>query len=722
MPFPRGTFAATIHPRSILAALLFAAAAAATPASALDLPAVERYLVRGRIDTAAARARGLIAGASAGGWTTIRISPGRADALRSLPGVTAIARAPSCRLLLDAVAADTRLALVRSVGPNGVNGPSGTGVLIGVIDTGIDLGHADFRRADGGTRVLALWDQTTASGSPPPGYAYGSEWTASQIDAGMALSTDEEGHGTHVAGIAAGNGRGGAAGLDAGRYVGIAPEAALCIVKADFTGPGGASAADILDAVDYIFAKAASLSMPAVVNLSFGSHEGPHDGTLPFDEMLEAMAGPGRILVGAAGNEGADRVHGRVDPPAGGTSELTFRIPMYAPKPGAANDVVRLSAWYDRGDSMAVTLVTPGGTTLGPFGPGSASGVLHATSEGRISVCLGDCTASGLAPAEISVTIDDGAESEPPGSGLWKFRLTRGAAGGSGRVDAYVADQYLGASAPSVVWILGAVSYGTVRSPASSDSVIAVGAHVAKPCWTSIDGETNCAGSPSSTGQLAFFSSRGPRRDGARKPEICAPGLVVASSRSAAATFDAWETVPGGAHAILLGTSMSAPSVTGAVALLLARAGWAAAGPTAVRAQLTANARTDGFTGATPNDSWGYGKLDILSLLSMSPTAVETADDVPRARFALSNAAPNPFNPSTSTTLDLPSEGRVSVRVHDVSGRRVRGLAEGSRPAGRHRVTWDGRDDRGLSVASGVYYLVVSVDGLAVTRKVTLLK
>ncbi len=147
--------------------------------------------------------------------------------------------------------------------------------------------------------------------------------------------------------------------------MGIAPEASLCVVKVDYSGPAGASAADVIDGVAYIFAKAAALGMPAVVILSLGTHEGPHDGTLPLDEMLEAMTGPGWIIVAAAGNEGADRIHGRADVPTGGTSELTFRVPGYTPNAGAGNDLVRLSVWHDRaaplGDVEGAMLARRGG-------------------------------------------------------------------------------------------------------------------------------------------------------------------------------------------------------------------------------------------------------------------------------------------------------------------------------------------------------------------------
>jgi subtilisin family serine protease len=250
-----------------------------------------------------------------------------------------------------------------------------------------------------------------------------------------------------------------------------------------------------------------------------------------------------------------------------------------------------------------------------------------------------------------------------------------------------------------------------------------VGAHVTKPCWTDFNGGTTCVGSPSSNGQLAFFSSRGPRRDGIPKLDLTAPGQVIASSRSAAALFDAYLVVPGGAHVVMQGTSMSAPMVTGGVALLLGRPGWSGAGPTRLRDQLRTTARADGFTGTVPSNNWGFGKLDLLSAMSMTPTAVEAPAPPARgAPFELSRATPNPFNPNTEARLELTRAARVWLRVHGPNGALVRTLARGVLPAGTHLLAWDGRDDRGAGVASGIYYLVATVDGETATRKMTLLK
>jgi len=325
---------------------------------------------------------------------------------------------------------------------------------------------------------------------------------------------------------------------------------------------------------------------------------------------------------------------------------------------------------------------------------------------------------------EISLYIHDANAVAPPAPGIWKFRVTRRVAGNAGRLDGYVADQILGSWAPWVSWQAGAVADGTLRSPATADSVIAVGAHITKPCWTDVGGSTQCAASASSTGQLAVFSSRGPRRDGVLKPDLTAPGVMIASTRSAAAFFESSEIVPGGAHVVMQGTSMATPMVTGAAALLLARPGWGASGPTRLRDQLRAAARADGFTGSVPNNNWGYGKLDLLAAMSMTPTAVEgpATSVAPGARFTLSNAAPNPFNPNTAATLDLARPSRVLVRIHGPAGALVRTLVRATLPAGRNRLSWDGRDERGVAVASGIYYVTATVEGEAVTKKVTLLK
>jgi subtilisin family serine protease len=205
---------------------------------------------------------------------------------------------------------------------------TGKGVIIGIIDSGIDWRHEDFRRPDGKSRILAIWDlmddsyQTTNGGvgSKPPVYLerdkkwLGTVYTNEQIDKaingnGTLNSLDKFGHGTAVAGTAASNGRATANGIPAGTYAGVAPDAELIIVKAmdcNYFFPGAELTAE------WIFDYARGLNKPVVVNMSFGSQFGPHDGTVESEQFIDSIVGPakaGKIITVSAGNDGRYNVH-----------------------------------------------------------------------------------------------------------------------------------------------------------------------------------------------------------------------------------------------------------------------------------------------------------------------------------------------------------------------------------------------------------------------------
>ena len=173
---------------------------------------------------------------------------------------------------------------------------SGRGVLVGIVDSGIDYANPDFRNEDGTTRIAYLWDQSV-SGNAPAGYAAGREFTREEINAALSenisgsplngapgrdaegtadriLSRDTSGHGTAVAGIAAGNGRG----SEGRRYRGVAPEAELIAVKMGVPREGGfPRTTELMQGVDYIVRKALALGKPAAVNISFGNTYGSHE-------------------------------------------------------------------------------------------------------------------------------------------------------------------------------------------------------------------------------------------------------------------------------------------------------------------------------------------------------------------------------------------------------------------------------------------------------------
>src|SRR5262249_39737888 len=144
---------------------------------------------------------------------------------------------------------------------------------------------------------------------PPAGYSYGSEYSQASINAGQFGGGDTNGHGTHMAGVAAGNGRGTGNGKPAYTYVGAAPEADLVVVSLPSASAGSITDDKVLDGVRYVFQKAAALGEPAVVLLSLAKCTGPHDGQDPLDLGIAALTGPGKLVCAAAGNYGGKSQH-----------------------------------------------------------------------------------------------------------------------------------------------------------------------------------------------------------------------------------------------------------------------------------------------------------------------------------------------------------------------------------------------------------------------------
>lgn len=160
----------------------------------------------------------------------------------------------------------------------------GKGVIVAVIDSGIEYANEDFRKEDGTTRILSLWDQSV-EGTAPEGYFIGTEFTEAQINEALKKETREEqmqivpsidssGHGTAVAGIAAGNGRN----SEGMQLAGVAPESSLVIVKLGNPRKDGfPRTTELMQGIDYVIRKAQQLGMPVAINLSFGNTYGSHE-------------------------------------------------------------------------------------------------------------------------------------------------------------------------------------------------------------------------------------------------------------------------------------------------------------------------------------------------------------------------------------------------------------------------------------------------------------
>ena len=519
------------------------------------------------------------------------------DGLAAMPGLVRARTSRRMRIHLDeSVPTITGLNLPRTPVDEGGHatyppsnwGPdTGAGVIVGIVDSGVDYDYPDFEDDGDVSRVRAIWDQNT-----------GLTWDAAEIQAGVCTEMDENGHGSHVAGIAAGTGKHTENDLPAYRYVGVAPEADIVAVATDFYDD------TILAGVAWVFEKADEWEQPAVVNLSLGGHSGPHDGTDPFDVALDAMVGPGRIVVASAGNEGNDFIHAGAD-----WAGDDVVVNMHSTG-GHSLGWIDITLWHDGGDSYQLQLTSPkGGPTS--WDPGE-SGEKEVGRNVDVTVSNpGYDETSYNGDKEIAISVFCRVPE-----GTWEIRLVADtmSAEDPDRVDAWIwYDSY------STEFTSGD-AFSSVGTPGTARSVITVGAYTTKNAWTDVDG--NPQDTPYVIDDITPFSSAGPTRDGRLKPDICAPGSMICSAGSYDATYYTSEILEDGVHVAMQGTSMSAPHITGLVALLLARQ--PDYDPEALKSILAYSATRDSWVGASPSNTWGYGKADAEGALA----AVD--EDLPR--------------------------------------------------------------------------------------------
>jgi subtilisin family serine protease len=495
-------------------------------------------------------------------------------------------------------------------------------VVIGIVDTGVDVAHPDLRHADGTTRV-AWWidfSSNPAGRHPELEQALGCEpelglrcqiLSASDLDERLQNTVvgdeprDPLGHGTHVASIAAGNGLF----ANGTGFPGIAPEATLVVARV--TGAVGTIAdSDVVLATQFVFERARDLGMPAVVNLSLGGDFGAHDGSSELSQVLASFVQgeqPGRAIVVAGGNSGELRrglspdypepfgVHTELGLPEG--RELAVPLLTPAGSNALAMTDASLFIWLNLSAAadMDVGLELPDGTRIGPIALGQVEtrsseqivaavvhGLTSADSPARVAAELPNLTLDGVWPsAGAAVILVDG--QWPTGSTF--FLLAKG----RGRVEAWVQSEGdLGPEAGSVGALFsGATASQTITIPAAHPALIAVGASVNRLDWVDYrGGAVSVAAFPAQPrlelGGAAFFSSAGPNALGDIKPDLLAPGGFVIAALSGAAdprtggfgVFSGQLCAPIGCqvvsdgYAVTAGTSMAAPMLSGAAALL----------------------------------------------------------------------------------------------------------------------------------------------------------
>jgi subtilisin family serine protease len=542
------------------------------------------------------------------GFATARITLQEMLAANHHPGITKIEKGGQMSVQLDQSIMDMRVDKVH----NGVimNTPfRGEGVIIGIIDTGIDIFHPDFRSGDDQSlsRIIAIWDvelRPLAGEKSPDGKDYGVEYTRDDIERtlrgetpGAIRSRDTNGHGTHVAGIAGGNGKN-----SNGRFIGVAPDAEFVIVSF----PSGSFATtNVIDAMDYIFSIAEELQRPAVINLSIGGHGGAHDGTGGHELAITEFAKQaGKAIAVAAGNSGSQPIHysGSVDPEE--DAEFSIRIPLYTPQSNN-NQVVKM-LWYESDDVIEVTVTSPSGKKVSAQ---SGETVLEATIDGAVEIdTFNDYINQKNARLFfIYIHTSQSAPSIPPVTGDWKVRVRNVSSESITEFNSWVIS-----SSMNNVEVLPNTGRGyTVTLPGTAEGAITVGAYTTRTSWIGRDRNTYQV-SNAVLEQLASFSGAGPTRDGRRKPNITAPGQLIGSTQSGNASYQSALLLPDDGYVLLQGTSMASPHIAGLAAIIL-QANRDLSGMDVIEI-LERSGRSDQATLMVPNEIWGYGKADAVAM------------------------------------------------------------------------------------------------------------
>jgi gliding motility-associated-like protein len=508
------------------------------------------------------------------------------------------------------------------------HGYDGSGVIIGFIDFGIDFNHPDFKDTLGKSRILWLWDQSKANAANTPmPYNYGQEWSNTDIDNGLCTHNPsaDYGHGTHVAGIAAGNG------LATGGFLGTAPKSDIIAVYVTNS---------VLDAVSYIYSKAQTAGKPCVINASVGSDFGPHDGKDLESEAIDSLINShaGQSFIAAAGNSGAaGAVH-----LAYSTSPIDTNFTLFSPVGGnvymyiiADSNNLKNINFSIGADKMSPThsfrgnipfvnvaampIQTPVSTNL--MKAGKRIGVVQSYLD----------TAHGDYLLQYYITPDST-------SYYWRLMAT-----GSGSFDLWNYDNnnnyapIVNSGLPPASTMPDSIYYKFPDTDKTIEggfqclnSVITVANYINRKSYT------DCNGNPQLEptqipGQLAASSSIGPTRDGRIKPDIASPGEVTMAAIEASTksgeigTGKQYQLAQGCYHWRGTGTSNSCPGVAGIAALYLQK------NPTATAAQVKQaiinSAAQDQFTGnSLPDKYWGYGKVDALAALTESLTVFQPLD------------------------------------------------------------------------------------------------
>lgn len=455
---------------------------------------------------------------------------------------------------------------------------TGEGVVVAVIDSGIDYTLPHFRNQDGTSRILALWDQGQQSNEaypPPDGFLDGCLYTQEDINKALTqdqiLSKDATGHGTAVAGLAAST--------RVQDYQGVAPESMLLVVKLwNEDRESFPRTTELMRALTFVVTYASERNLPVAINLSFGNNYGSHNGTSLLERFIDNISEIGRnVICIGTGNEAASGGHYSGQVTEDRVLEVEFAVASY-------ETTLNIQIWKNYVDRYSVEVVAPLGERF----------VLSQNDGGRVETTLGETKLLIYIgepkpySTDQEIYIDFLPKRQYVDSGIWRIRLIPQEVR-NGFVYMYLPSEAVRSQGTR---FLSSTPDVTLTIPSTASKAISVGAY---------NSVYYAYADFSGRGCDAWTQQAGKREIGSVKPTLTAPGVSLQA------------ITPGGTYTYVTGTSFSTPMVTGAAALMMEAGIIRGEDPFLYGEKLKANlirgARRFPTPDVWPNACYGWGAL-----------------------------------------------------------------------------------------------------------------
>ncbi len=617
--------------------------------------------------------------AQIGAVLTAEIPINSFDAVCALSEVKSVEIAKKMKIRMDNARTLTNAVQVNA-GTGGITQAyTGKGVVIGIVDTGIDYTHPNFKDANGNSRIKRVYNPGGYGSVTVGGITLkGTEYTTDAAIAALKYDVTSESHGSHTSGIAGGS-------YTASNFQGMAPEADLVLCGL------GDKLYDsyIINAIKYIFAYAKSVGKPAVVNLSLGYHNGPHDGTSSDCVAYDELAKDGIIVI-STGNEGTDKLY--INKTFTNTTDAqlkTFLSSKYSSTDpsvyyaDSSQSPLGFDFWSRNNTRFGVQFVVFDKSTKTVL---ATSNKFYPNVDTSSSYSWSSTADANLAKYFTGkIDVEAGLQSNNKYNVYFQVSANPVKAssyyigvnffGNEGTIiDGWNEDSGCDFASFYVSGYTAGNSSYSVSDMATGFKTLSIGAYCSKAGFKVLDGTDNTYTLDNNTaqGQICDFSSYGVDVNGYSHPDVTAPGMAVISSVNSYDTsnyprtessYEATYNNRKYRWAAMAGTSMAAPAATGIIAL------WLQANPSLgvedVRTIIKETSITDSNTAIGLKSKWGAGKINALAgvIKALNTTGI---NDVASDKNVMM-VYPNPSNGQFSIYAQN-CEGNVTLNIYGANG------------------------------------------------------